>query len=104
MRYSKLLKERLKAYNPGIIYQYIHFAKFLGPAQQDIGTATAKVKMPKVSETVVPTFTEKEIERLLAQPDKSSNEGFRDYCLLLTLIDTGIRLSELAYLDLPPKN
>ncbi len=47
----------------------------------------AKVKMPKVPEKVIPTLTEKEIEKLLAQPDKSSNEGFRDYCILLTLID-----------------
>ena len=60
--------------------------------------AMAKVKMPKVPETVIPTFSEKEIEKLLAQADKSSNEGFRDYCLLLIFIDTGIRLSELAYL------
>jgi integrase/recombinase XerD len=58
----------------------------------------AKVKMPKVPEKVIPTFTEKEIEKLLAQPDKSSNEGFRDYCILLVLIDTGERLSELASL------
>ena len=57
-----------------------------------------KVKMPKVPETVVPTFSEKEIEKLLAQPDKQSNEGFRDYTLLLTFIDTGVRLSELAEL------
>jgi integrase/recombinase XerD len=60
--------------------------------------AMAKVKMPKVPETVIPTFSEKEMEKLLAQADKSSNEGFRDYCLLLIFIDTGIRLSELAYL------
>jgi len=58
----------------------------------------AKVKMPRVPETVIPTFSEKELERLLGQPDKTSNEGFRDYCLLLTFIDTGIRLSELACL------
>jgi integrase/recombinase XerD len=58
----------------------------------------AKVKMPKVPEVVVPTFTEKEIEKLLAQPNKNSNEGFRDYAILLCLIDTGARLSELANL------
>ncbi len=58
----------------------------------------AKVKMPKTPEIVIPTFSEKEVERLLAQANKSSNEGFRDYCLLLIFIDTGIRLSEFAYL------
>jgi site-specific recombinase XerD len=58
----------------------------------------AKVKMPKVPEVVVPTFTEKEIEKLLSQPNKNSNEGFRDYAILLCLIDTGTRLSELANL------
>jgi integrase/recombinase XerD len=58
----------------------------------------ARVKMPRVPEAVIPTFSEKELARLLAQPNRASNEGFRDYCLLLTLIDTGIRLSELANL------
>ena len=54
--------------------------------------------MPKVPEVVIPTFSENEIAKLLSQPNKGTNEGFRDYCFLLTLIDTGIRLSELAYL------
>ena len=58
----------------------------------------AKVRMPKVPQVVIPTFSEKELARLLSQPDRASNEGFRDYCLLLTLIDTGIRLGELANL------
>ncbi len=58
----------------------------------------AKVKIPKVPEVVVPTFSEKEIVKLLAQTSRGTKEGFRDYCLLLTLIDTGIRLGELANL------
>ncbi len=58
----------------------------------------AKVKMLKVPEVVIPTFSEKEVARLLSQTNRGTNEGFRDYCLLLTLIDTSIRLSELANL------
>jgi len=57
-----------------------------------------KVKMPKVPQKVVPTFGEKEIHRLLAQPDKHTDRGFRDYALLITFLDTGARLSELACL------
>jgi integrase/recombinase XerD len=37
-----------------------------------------KVRMPKVPQKVTPTFSEKESERLLSQPDKHTNEGFRD--------------------------
>lgn len=55
-----------------------------------------KVKMPKVPKKVVPTFSEKEIIKLLAQPDRQTANGYRDYALLLTFIDTGARLSEIA--------
>jgi hypothetical protein len=44
----------------------------------------AKVKVPRVPEVVIPAFSEKELARLLAQPNRASNEGFRDYCLVLT--------------------
>ncbi|MBB3163216.1 integrase [Rhizobium laguerreae] len=40
-----------------------------------------------------------EIKALLAAPDKRSWVGRRDYCLLLTAIQTGMRLSELVGLD-----
>jgi site-specific recombinase XerD len=55
-----------------------------------------KVKMPKVPRKVVPTFSQKEVERLLSQPDKHTATGFRDYALLLTFIDTAARVSEVA--------
>lgn len=57
-----------------------------------------KVRMPKVPVKVVPTFSVREVEGLLKQPDKTTYYGFRDYALLLTFIDTGARLSELAEL------
>ncbi len=57
-----------------------------------------RVKMPRVPQKVVPTFTEKELERLLAQPKKQTARGFRDYALILTYLDTSARLSEIATL------
>jgi len=56
----------------------------------------AGVKMPRVPETVIPVLSEKEVVKLIAQPDKNSNQGFRDYAIMLTFIDTTVRLSELA--------
>lgn len=59
-----------------------------------------KVRIPKTPHKVMPAFTEAELERLLAQPDRKSSEGYRDYLVMLTLLDTGIRVSELSGLKL----
>jgi len=57
-----------------------------------------KVKLPKVPSKVTPTFSTKEVERLLAQPDRTKKHGFRDYTIMLVLVDTGARVSEIANL------
>ena len=57
-----------------------------------------KVKVPKTPRKVMPTFSEAELKMLLAQPNKKSHEGYRDYLVMLTLLDTGIRVSELCAL------
>jgi len=49
-------------------------------------------KSPKPS---VPYLTEEELAILLHQPDTSTREGRRDYCILLTLFDSGARAQEL---------
>ncbi len=41
---------------------------------------------------------EKEVSRLLEQPDKKTFTGFRDYCLICLSIDTGIRPGEALQL------
>jgi len=59
-----------------------------------------KVKTPKTPRKVMPTFSEQDIEKLLAQPNKRTNEGYRDYVVMLTLLDSGLRVSELCGLKL----
>ncbi|WP_027091951.1 tyrosine-type recombinase/integrase [Cohnella thermotolerans] len=43
-------------------------------------------------------FTEAEVERILQQPNLRRFTGLRDYIIMLLLLDTGIRLSELSAL------
>jgi len=56
----------------------------------------ANFPLPKVPSTVIKTLTKEQILELFSNIDKSSLTGMRDYCILLLLIDSGIRVSELA--------
>jgi site-specific recombinase XerD len=56
----------------------------------------AGVKMPRVPIKMVATFSEQEVQRLLASPDRKPDIGFRDCALILTYLYTSARLSELA--------
>jgi integrase/recombinase XerD len=93
---SKLSPQSIETYCRAIraFFAYMHRERFIETNPME------KVRMPRVPETVVPTFSEKEIEQLIAQPDRNSDEGFRDYAIILTLVDTGVRISELANLKL----
>jgi integrase/recombinase XerD len=60
----------------------------------------ARLRKPKVPEKVVTAFTQEHLDKLLAVCDTSTNNGFRDYVILLLLLDTGMRVSELCGLRL----
>src|SRR6266700_1785030 len=57
-----------------------------------------RLSLPKPTKHVKPTFTPEHIERMLASCDLSTDMGFRDYVILLLLLDTGIRLAEISSL------
>lgn len=76
------------------------FFGFLAREELINSSPMARVKLPKVPRRVTPTFTQQEIERLLSQPDKKTRRGFRDYAVMLALVDTGARVSEIANLKL----
>jgi len=59
-----------------------------------------KVKIPKVSKKIMPTFSAPQIQLLLDAMDTGNAQGQRNYTIILTLLDTGLRISELLGLQL----
>lgn len=53
------------------------------------------IKQQKVDVDAVTGFTDVQIRKLLDAPDTSTFVGFRDYVIMMTLLDTGLRISEL---------
>lgn len=70
----------------------------------DMGAIQGILDIPykKTAMTVVPYLSEEQMRVLLAAPDGSRREGFRDQVLLSLLYDTGARVQEL--IDLKVKD
>jgi len=60
----------------------------------------ARIRTPKVPVREPVILAEEEIARLFGAIDKKTSGGFRDYSVFLTLLDTGMRVSELCQLKL----
>jgi site-specific recombinase XerD len=59
-----------------------------------------QVKIPRPPRKVIPTFSNYQIQQLLSVIDASTADGYRDYTIILTLLDTGLRVSEMCSLRL----
>jgi len=60
----------------------------------------ARLSRPKTPQKVTPAFTPEHIDKMLAACDTETRSGLRDYVILLVLLDTGMRVSELCNLRL----
>ncbi len=60
----------------------------------------ATIRIPKAPTKVIPTFSEEQLRQILGSVDTATPIGCRDYAILLTLLDTGVRCSELTGLKL----
>jgi integrase/recombinase XerD len=58
-----------------------------------------RLSSPRADRRIIPAFSDEQVAKMLACFDLSTDIGFRDYLILLLLLDTGIRLSEIAGLD-----
>jgi len=59
-----------------------------------------RLAKPSVGRKRIRSFTKQHLQDMFAACDLRTRLGFRDYALMLTLIDTGIRVSELCGLTL----
>jgi site-specific recombinase XerD len=58
------------------------------------------MKIPKAPKKVIPTFTDSQLELLLGAIDSATPTGYRDKAIVLTLLDTALRVSELGGITL----
>jgi integrase/recombinase XerD len=58
----------------------------------------AHVEYQKENEESFDVFTDEEVKALLDAPNKRIYTGFRDYVMMLVLVDTGVRVGELTTL------
>src|SRR5579875_2669807 len=55
-----------------------------------------RLKLPAVPDYMIPTFSPEHLKAMLEACDLSTTPGYRDYTLMLVLLETGIRVSELC--------
>ena len=63
-----------------------------------------KIIIPKPPKKIIMPFSDDQIRALLGVIDTKSPIGFRDWTIILTLLDTGVRVSELTELKLEDAN
>lgn len=61
--------------------------------------APEKIELPKTESRSLKFLDRDQVERLLAQPDVSKDQGMRDKVLMEMLFSTGLRVSELCKLN-----
>jgi integrase/recombinase XerD len=57
-----------------------------------------RLEYPKVDERIIDAFSEQQIEQMLSVFDLTTLGGFRDYVIILLMLDTGVRRSEVVTL------
>ncbi len=60
----------------------------------------SKVKVPKPPRKVISTFSEKQLNSIFKSINTATPAGFRDWTMILMLLDTGLRASELVGLTM----
>jgi integrase/recombinase XerC len=76
------------------------FASWLAQEGYTDGNVLEGMPRPKKRKTVISALSKEEMERLLARIPRHTVLGVRDRAMVITLLDTGVRASELCNLRL----
>ncbi len=82
------------------IRSFFRFAALSEPAHAALIQRVLAIPQKRFDRDLVTSLTREEIDALLATPDRSTWIGRRDHALLLLVIQTGLRVSELIGLRL----
>lgn len=83
------------------IHSFYHYALPLIPEQAHTASQVLAIPPRRHERAIVSYLTSAETDALLAAPDRSTWHGRRDHALLLTAVQTGLRLSELTASTMP---
>ncbi len=89
------------AYINGCVRSLRAFANWLFAEGYTDGNRLQPVKPPKVQKKVMQVLSDEEVQELLGCFDRRDMFGIRNHAMVYTLLDTGLRASELANLKLP---
>ncbi|KVD80679.1 tyrosine-type recombinase/integrase [Burkholderia ubonensis] len=80
------------------IYSFFRWVALCDPESVGVATRVLAIPLKRTDRLLVQALTRAEIDALLAAPDRSLWRGRRDYALLLTMYNTGARISEIIAL------
>ena len=81
------------------IRSFYRMVAFRDPASAGVATHVLAIPLKRAGTQVRPYLTRDEMEAILASIDRTQWRGRRDYALLLTLYNTGARVSEISTLQ-----
>jgi integrase/recombinase XerD len=80
------------------IRSFFRFVALRDPERVDLVTRILAIPVKRQDKKLIGYLTREELEAILAAPDRSQWGGRRDYALLLTMYNSGARVSEMTTL------
>ena len=74
--------------------------RFMNPEKRDVVEKILAIPQKRYQRKLIGFLYPDEIFKVMQSVDLNSKEGFRDYCLLVLLYDSGARATEIATLNL----